>query len=48
MYLQVEEEQQIKWIEEILYKENLQKAIKKVKGNKWAIEIDKMKVEEVE
>lgn len=46
--LQIEEEQQMKLIEKILSKENLEMAIKKFKQNKGAPGVDKMTVYEIE
>ena len=44
----MEEEQQMRLIEEILSIENLNEAIKRVKANKGASGIDKMSVDKLE
>ena len=46
--LQMEEEQQMSLIDDILSEENLEKAIKRVKANKGASGVDKMKTDELE
>lgn len=46
--LQIEEEQQMKLIEEILSEENLKEAIHRVKINKGASGADKMTVNQIE
>ena len=48
MNLRMEEEQQMKLMEEILSEKNLKMAIRKVKQNKGAPGVDKMTVQEVE
>lgn len=46
--LQMEEEQQMSLIDDILSEENLEKAIKRVKANKGASGVDKLKTDELE